>query len=117
VIQGAQTLAYSQGASQTTPPAAYQRPSEAPRTRTRDVESVFGSKFWAEFLRDALAAIAGAGVGSWLGALAVFTLAQIYNDLLVYERQFMVPANSSDAPWFWLVPSGITEEKSRSTSG
>jgi hypothetical protein len=161
-IQGAQTLAYSQGAPQATPPAAYQRRPEMPRSSTGDAEAIFGPKFWAEFIRDALAAIAGAGVGSWLGArfafdlerrkagdehreaaekrkealeeaakrhreeseataldlaerratagnLAVFTLAQIYNDLLAYERQFMVPANKSDAAWFWLVPSGITD--------
>jgi hypothetical protein len=43
------------------------------------------------------------------GNLAVFTVAQIYSDLLGYERQFMVPANNSDAPWFWLVPFGITD--------
>jgi hypothetical protein len=44
-----------------------------------------------------------AGRRATAGNLAVFTLAQIYNDLLGYERWFMVTANSSDAPWFWLV--------------
>jgi hypothetical protein len=108
-------------------------------------ELAFGVKFWADFIREALAAIAGAGVGAWLGArfafshertkaaadrqqaataaatelaerratsgnLAVFTLAQIYNDLVVYEQQLMAPARKSPAPWFHLMPAVTTED-------
>lgn len=107
-------------------------------------ELAFGLNFWADFIKEALAAIVGAGVGAWLGArfafsherikaaadrqvaaeaaatelagrratsgnLAVFTLAQIYNDLLVYGRQLMAPAKQSPAPWFWLVPTGTRD--------
>jgi hypothetical protein len=107
-------------------------------------ETIFGVKFWAEFTREALAAIAGAGFGAWLGAwlafrlerrkaaddrsmagaaaalelagrratagnLAIFGLSQIYNDLAIYKRQFLDPANRSPAPWFWLPPTTVAE--------
>jgi hypothetical protein len=107
-------------------------------------EAAFGLKFWADFAKDSVAAIAGAGVGALLGAryafglerrkataehdaaarsaaldlaerramagnLAVFTLAQIYNDLVAYERQLLSPAIRSNAPWFWLAPTGSAE--------
>lgn len=107
-------------------------------------EAVFGLHFWADFLRDAVAAITGAGVGALLGAryafglerrkaagehdaaaraaalelkglratagnLALFTLSQIFNDLLTYQRQLLAPAQKFDAPWFWLPPTRVSE--------
>jgi hypothetical protein len=89
-----------------------------------------------------VAAIAGAGVGAWLGAkyafglerqkaiehraeaaeaaaqelaakraaagnLGVFTLAQIYNDMLTFKTQLLDQAKKSSAPWFWLMPTSV----------
>jgi hypothetical protein len=96
-------------------------------------ETPFGMALFVVFFKDAFAAIAGAGVGAWLGArfafrsesmraadernraanqaaielagrransgnLAIFVLSQIFNDLAVYEQQFLVPARRSAAP-------------------
>ena len=111
---------------------------------TSQPEAAFGVKFWADFAKEALAAIAGAGVGALLGAryafglerrkaavehdaaakatalelagrratagnLAAFTLSQIFNDLLAYQRQLLAPARKTDAPWFWLPPTRTAE--------
>ncbi len=105
-------------------------------------EPTFGLNFWVDFLKEALAAIAG--VGAWLGAhfafglerrkaaedrkaaaagaaaelaerratagnLAIFTLSQIHNDLLLYDLQLLAPAKASPAPWFYLVPTAVDE--------
>jgi hypothetical protein len=98
----------------------------------------------ADFLKETGAAIAGAGVGAWLGAryafrlergkaaaeheaaahaaanelanrratagnLALFTLGQIYNDLLLYDRQFLAPAVKQGAAWLRMAPSNIAD--------
>jgi hypothetical protein len=120
------------------------------RIRSRNLEvhlvpdPAFGLKFRVDFTKEALAAIAGAGVGAWLGArfafglerrkapedrkaaatgasaelasrratagnLAMFTLSQIHNDLLLYDLQLLQPAKISPALWFYLVPTGVAE--------
>jgi hypothetical protein len=38
------------------------------------LEPTFELRFWVDFLKEALAAIAGAGVGAWLGARFAFRL-------------------------------------------
>lgn len=37
-------------------------------------DALFGARFWADFIKEAVAAVAGAGVGAWLGAKSAFAL-------------------------------------------
>lgn len=42
------------------------------------------------------------------GNLAMFALGQIHNDLVVYSRDILEPAQRSDAPWFYLPATEVT---------
>jgi hypothetical protein len=105
-------------------------------------DALFGVKFWADFAKEAFAAIAGAGVGAWLGAkyafalerskaraehaeaeraegrrladqrqvagnLALFTLAQMRNEMVTYKRQTYDEAMKADARWFRMPATSV----------
>jgi hypothetical protein len=103
-------------------------------------DPVLSLRYLADFVKEALAAIAGAGLGAWFGArlafqqerlkaqaskadsaaeiqgrratvgnLAVFALAQIHNDLAVFERQVLEPARRTVAPWFFMPPVTVSD--------
>ncbi len=103
-------------------------------------DPVMSLRYLADFAKEAVAAIAGAGLGAWFGArlafkqerlkvqaaradataelmgrratagnLAVFALAQIRNDLTVFQRQVLEPARRTVAPWFFMTPTTVSD--------
>jgi hypothetical protein len=62
-------------------------------------EQAFGIKFWADFASGAVAAIAGAGFGAWIGARSAFNLERrkAHHDRILAEERARVALNEQHA--------------------